>query len=176
VSKRVRVTPEGSATELKVLWREDWSQGKQLAAQHSTRTERLQAWVTFIRAHRIILKRVSKGFFRLPHRGTNVLYKTILNIIRSQNNWLKHTILQRRSTVALTALCKVAPCYTHRTASFHPPLGTLTSIQNLGGSRFSPPSIDLHSNYVTSGARPPAYQSFCSRNWHVVHPNKGSDS
>ena len=57
MSKRVRVTPEGSATELKVLWREDWSQGKQLAAQHSMRTERLQAWVTFIRAHCIILEK-----------------------------------------------------------------------------------------------------------------------
>ena len=33
----------------------------------------------------------------------------------------------------------------HRKSS--PPLSTLTSIQNLGGSWFSPSSIDLHSNY-----------------------------
>jgi hypothetical protein len=41
----------------------------------------------------------------------------------------------------------VAPWGSRRTASFRPRLGTLTLIQNLGGSWFSPPSIDLHSNY-----------------------------
>ena len=35
-----------------------------------------------------------------------------------------------------------------RTDSFRPPLATLTSIQNLGGSQASSPSIDIHSNYV----------------------------
>jgi hypothetical protein len=65
------------------------------------------------------------------------LDKTTLNIITSPNNWLKHTILQRSSTVASTLLCRVAPWCSRRTASC-PPLGTLTSIQNLGGSLFSP--------------------------------------
>ena len=74
------------------------------------------------------------------------IYKTIQNIITSPNNRLKHTILQWRSTVASTALW-VAPWCSQRTASFHPPLGTLTSIQNLGGSWFLTASIDLHSNY-----------------------------
>jgi hypothetical protein len=54
--------------------------------------------------------------------------------------------LQWRSTVASKALCRVAPWCYRRTTSFRPPLGTLTSIQNLGDSWFSPPSIDLHSN------------------------------
>ena len=67
------------------------------------------------------------------------LDKTILNIFHSPNNWLKHTVLQRRSTVASTALCSVAPWCSRRTVSFRPPLGTLTSLQNLGGSWFSHP-------------------------------------
>ena len=46
----------------------------------------------------------------------------------------------------LGGLCRVAPWCSRRTASFFPLLGTLTSIQNLGGLWFSPPSIDLHSN------------------------------
>ena len=65
----------------------------------------------------------------------------------SPNNWLKHTVLQWRCTVASTSLCRVVPWCSRGTASFRPPLGTLKSIQNLGGSWFSPTSIDLHSNY-----------------------------
>ena len=49
---------------------------------------------------------------------------------------------QKRKTIVTGA-----PWCSQRTASFCPPLGTLTSIQNLGGSWFSPSSIDLHSNY-----------------------------
>jgi hypothetical protein len=114
------------------------------------------------------------------------LDKTILDIITSPNNLLKHTILPRRKSlhslwiihsnhlkvnsryfackfkyfdmftdlqnrcfvsVSSTALCRVAPWCNRRTASFRPPLGILTSIQNLGGSWFSLSSIDLHMNY-----------------------------
>ena len=65
----------------------------------------------------------------------------------SPNKWLKHTVSQWRSTAASTALSRVAPWCSRRTVSFRPPRGTLTSIQNLGGSWFSLPSIDLHRNY-----------------------------
>ena len=75
------------------------------------------------------------------------LDKTIQNIFLSLNNLLKHTVLQWRSTVASISLCRVAPWCSRRTASFHYSLGTLTWIQNLGGLWFSPPSIDIHSNY-----------------------------
>ena len=80
-------------------------------------------------------------------KKSSFLGKSILNIITSPNNWLKHTIVQWRSAVASTALGRVASWCSRRTAIFRPPLGTLTSTQNLGGSWFSPPSIDLHVNY-----------------------------
>jgi hypothetical protein len=76
-----------------------------------------------------------------------VIDKTIINIFTPPDNWLKHTVFQWGSTVASTALCRVAPRCSRRTANFCPPLGTLTSIQNLGDSWFSPHSIDLHSNF-----------------------------
>ena len=58
-----------------------------------------------------------------------------------------YVVLQIKYTVVSTELCRVAPWCSQRTASFRPPLSTLTSIQNLGGLWFSSPSIDSHSNY-----------------------------
>lgn len=51
------------------------------------------------------------------------------------------------SNVNMSTMSGVAPRCSRKTASFHPHLATLTSIQNLGGSQASPPSIDRHGNY-----------------------------
>ena len=90
--------------------------------------------------------------------------------------YLRYFLRSVAVPLASTALCRVAPWCSRRTASFHPPLGILTSVQNLGNSWFSLPSIDLHSNMTTSGGRPPTYQRSCSMNCHVVQPMKGSDN
>ena len=95
----------------------------------------------------VLLTKFHKNKNSETFKKLSFLDKTIQNIFTSPNNWLKHTVLQWRSTIASTALCRVAPWCSRRTVKFRHPLSTLTSIQNLGGSWFSLPSIDLHSNY-----------------------------
>jgi hypothetical protein len=90
--------------------------------------------------------RLLRGRMGEPSSSVNFIQILILKHKKSYPFFWKH-YLQIRSTVVSAALCRVAPWGSQRTASFRPPLGTLTSIQNLGGSWFSPPSIDSHSNY-----------------------------
>ena len=113
--------------------------------------------------------------FHLDSPGQSMSWKeevflifSIISVFTCQHTW--------RSTVASTALSGVAPWCSQRTVIFRPPLGKLTSMQNLGGSWFSRPSIDLHSNMTTSGEYPTTYQISCSMNWHVVHTIKESEN
>ena len=81
------------------------------------------------------------------------LDKTILNIFTSPNNWLKHTVLQLRST----ALCREPPWCSRRTAyAKHWRLMVLIM--------------------TTSGGHLSTCQSSCSMNWHFVRTIKGSEN